>query len=95
MQVLGLLESGASREGARDDLHRSFQSFQARNTKCFVSADHERLLGVIEAGFGRLRDFDLLVRHMLSTRYGSMSSLAAEAHSMRITDGDLEVVSES
>ena len=59
--------------GADDDvgdnatgLQRSFATFEARNAKCFKSEDRERLLGVIEAGFGVIDDFDLLVRHLLS-----------------------------
>ena len=51
-----------------EDLQRSFATFEARNAKCFKSEDRERLLGVIEAGFGMLDDFDLLVRHLLSKR---------------------------
>ena len=51
-----------------DDLQKGFATFKARNSRCFLSADRERLLAVIEAGFGVLDDFDLLVRHLLSTR---------------------------
>ena len=60
-----------------EDLQRSFATFEARNAKCFKSEDRERLLGVIEAGFGMLDDFDLLVRHLLSKRRGSFSSIEA------------------
>jgi len=82
VQVVGLVGAEAGGQGdARAALRESFATFAARNAECFKSEDRERLLGVIEAGFGLLDDFDLLVRHLLSTRRRRSFSLGDEARS--------------
>ena len=82
VQVVGLVGAEAGGQGdARAALRESFATFGARNSECFKSEDRERLLGVIEAGFGLLDDFDLLVRHLLSTRRRRSFSLGDEARS--------------
>ena len=44
------------------DLMAAFSMFDANNSKCFVESDRQRLLGVIETGFGSAREFDRLIR---------------------------------
>ena len=49
------------------DATTSIAKFHAARAQCTISRDRERLLAVIEAGFGDLKPFDDIVRHILST----------------------------
>ena len=71
-------EAGSPEE-TRALLHRSFEGFEAQKAQCFKLEDRERLLGVIEAGFGELADFDMLVRHLLSQRRRRYSGVGERA----------------
>ena len=53
---------------ARDagDVGDALDGFAASRARCFLAEDRERLLGVIESGFGNLDAFDLAVRGMLA-----------------------------
>ena len=41
-------------------------SFDAAKARCFVPNDRERLLGIIESGFGDFRPFNKIVRSLLA-----------------------------
>ena len=48
------------------DVGDALDGFAASRARCFLAEDRERLLGVIESGFGNLDAFDLAVRGMLA-----------------------------
>ena len=45
----------------------SLTTFDAGKAQCFLPSDRQRLLAVIEAGFGDFRPFNLIVRSLLAT----------------------------
>ena len=45
-----------------------FKSFKASKAQCYLKRDRERLLAVIEAGFGTLGAFDKQIREVLEER---------------------------
>ena len=67
---------------ARRVLTEGFATFDAGKAQCFLAKDRERLLAVIEAGFGDFDDFNRVARSLLVGRVsrrdsGSWSSLVA------------------
>ena len=61
----------------------AFASFDARNCSCFIEEDRQRLLGVIESGFGSMAAFNESVRSIFPARLRRLSSThsASELHS--------------
>ena len=55
-------------KGTRAQIEDRFNTFDAQNAQCFVQADRQRLLGVIEAAFGDFKTFNLSVQNALITR---------------------------
>jgi len=56
--------------GTGDDaevLFRELQQFRVENARCFLESDTERLLAMVEAGFGSFKEFNIAVRNVLST----------------------------
>ena len=53
---------------ARRRLTEQFATFDAGKAQCFLAKDRERLLAVIEAGFGDFDDFNRLARNLLANR---------------------------
>ena len=49
-----------------DDVTASFTTFDASKAQCHKKSDRERLLAVIESGFGDFRPFNRLVRGILA-----------------------------
>ena len=55
--------------------------FDAAKAQCFLSKDRHRLLAVVEAGFGDIKTFNLLVRSIFDDRLQETAeTLAPEAH---------------
>jgi hypothetical protein len=50
---------------SESQLEQRFETFDARFANCFRPEERERLLGVVEAGFGSVNDFNVCVRSML------------------------------
>mgnify|MGYP007129134682 CR=1 FL=1 len=50
---------------------RQFENFDAAKAECFLPKDRERLLAVIEAGFGDVREFNKIVRRIFAGRHTS------------------------
>ena len=69
----------------RERLFRQFAEFSAVAADCAKPEDKERLLGVIELGFGGFHDFDALVRDVLLQR------VAAEIDDTTESDSKLAV----
>ena len=44
------------------DVRVALNRFDAANAKCFLVEDQDRLLGIVEAGFGSLAPFSALIR---------------------------------
>ena len=63
VDVITLLEGETEKE-----LLETLANFEAQNARCFVEEDRQRLLAVVEAGFGDYNDFNKVVRHLLSSR---------------------------
>ena len=53
---------------ARRQLTEGFATFDAGKAQCFLAKDRERLLAVIEAGFGDFDDFNRVARNLLASR---------------------------
>ena len=73
MELFTFIQMGGEREritvrelveGARSGL----ATFDAAKAKCFLPKDKQKLLSVIEAGFGDLRPFNRVVRAILKER---------------------------
>ena len=45
-------------------------SRRARHQYCFLAADRDHLLGIIEAGFGSFEEFNVRVRSLIADRMG-------------------------
>ena len=60
---------------ARRLLTEQFASFDAGKARCFLAGDRERLLAVIEAGFGDFYDFNRVARNLLVSRLDNELSL--------------------
>ena len=59
-------------EAMMERFREQMAQFDASDAQCFKPEERERLLGVIESGFGSLGGFNALVRNMFATR--SMSN---------------------
>ena len=44
------------------DVRVALNRFRAQEAKCFLKEDQERLLAVVESGFGSLQPFNILIR---------------------------------
>jgi len=53
---------------ARRLLTEQFATFDAGKAQCFLAKDRQRLLAVIEAGFGDFYDFNRVARSFLASR---------------------------
>ena len=53
------------------DIIDQFKVFDARQARCFIESDRQRLLGVIESGIGSLDAFNSLVRSAFGSRFRS------------------------
>ena len=53
---------------ARRQLTEQFATFDAGKAQCFLAKDRERLLAVIEAGFGDFDDFNRVARSLFTSR---------------------------
>ena len=53
---------------ARRQLTEQFATFDAGKAQCFLAKDRERLLAVIEAGFGDFYEFNRVARNLLASR---------------------------
>ena len=54
--------------GDAADVRATLGKFDASKARCFLTKDRERLLAVIEAGYGDLHAFNVEVRLLLSPR---------------------------
>ena len=68
---------------ARRLLTEQFASFDAGKARCFLASDRERLLAVIEAGFGDFYNFNRVARNLLVSRLHDELSHCARAASLR------------
>ena len=68
MELFVFLKMGAAKERIRVmelggvDVRVALNRFDAARAKCFLAADQEKLLAVIESGFGSLAPFNSLIR---------------------------------
>ena len=63
---------------ARRLLTEQFATFDAGKARCSLASDRERLLAVIEAGFGDFHDFNRVARNLLASRlHDELSSRSA------------------
>ena len=68
---------------AKKVLKRQFATFDAAKAKCFMQADRQRLLAVIEAGFGDFKEFNKDVRSIFAKRL-RRRSISASRRSLRL-----------
>ena len=55
-------------------LGKTLGKFDALKAKCYYSRDREKLLAVVEAGFGDVRPFNKQVRHILDANVEATSA---------------------
>ena len=70
-----LLTSAA--EGQSDRLTEQFAAFDAAKAQCFLPKDRQRLLAVVEAGFGDFKEFNKRVRAVFAARAASRQPTVA------------------
>ena len=56
------------RQQSRRLLAEQFKDFDAAKAQCFKAEDRQRLLGVVESGFGDFQEFNKLVRSIFRSR---------------------------
>ena len=88
MEVFTYLRTGGTREriisrpiAGSDALAEGFVKFDAAKGKCYHAKDRQKLLAVIEAGFGDLIPFNAAVRELLA---GETTARPAKAKSITI-----------
>ena len=74
---------------ARRLLTEQFASFDAGKARCFLASDRERLLAVIEAGFGDFYDFNRVARNLLVSRLDNELSLPSRRVSEIVTESSV------
>ena len=70
-------EGQSDRQASRDRLTAQFATFDAAKAQCFLPKDRERLLAVVEAGFGDFKDFNMRVRAIFAQRVTKQSGRLA------------------
>ena len=61
----------SDRQASRDRLTAQFATFDAAKAQCFLAKDRQRLLAVVEAGFGDFKEFNKRVRATFAARTAS------------------------
>ena len=62
--------------GKNEDVRVALNRFDANDAKCFLKEDQERLLAVVESGFGSLAPFSALIRSIfIDARATNLESL--------------------
>ena len=70
-------QSFSDRQASRDRLTAQFAAFDAAKARCFLNKDRQRLLAVVEAGFGDFKDFNTRVRAIFAARIASRQPTVA------------------
>ena len=65
------------RRAARRELKAKLASFDAEKAECFLEKDRQRLLAVVEAGFGNFEGFNIKMREIFDERVRRESSRPA------------------
>ena len=60
------------------DLQQMLLSFDGGRAECFLPSDRERLVAVIEAGFGYMAPFNLAMRKIFSARMGELFASSSD-----------------
>ena len=73
MELFTFIHMGGERERITvvefsAEAHEALTRFDASKAQCFLHKDRERLLAVVEAGYGDLRPFNRVVRGILRER---------------------------
>ena len=66
IEVLFIADPRKDPAQAQAELTAMFENFDAAKAECFLPKDRERLLAVIEAGFGDVREFNKSVRRIFA-----------------------------
>ena len=61
-------EGQADRQAGQARLTAQFAAFDAAKAQCFLDRDRQRLLAVVEAGFGDFKEFNTRVRAIFAAR---------------------------
>ena len=69
IEVLFIADPRKDPAQAQAELTATFENFDAAKAECFLPKDRERLLAVIEAGFGDVREFNKIVRRIFAGRH--------------------------
>ena len=78
-----------------DEAKTSLQTFRVRHAQCFRPEEKQRLLAVIEAGFGDVQPFDDIIRHILSTTIAehTIADATTMSQSEALTEGGVDASS--
>ena len=61
-------EGRSDRQASRDRLTAQFATFDAAKAQCSLNKDRQRLLAVVEAGFGDVKRFNIKMRNVFESR---------------------------
>jgi len=83
MELFTFIHMGGERERITvvefsAEAHAALTRFDASKAQCFLHKDRERLLAVVEAGYGDLRPFNRVVRGILKERLQKQPEPRAE-----------------
>ncbi len=68
-------------------LGKTLGKFDALKAKCYYSRDREKLLAVVEAGFGDVRPFNKQVRHILDANLAALPVFLSGCRSLVVLAG--------
>jgi len=77
IEFVPVLRMGKEEED-REEIERSFATFDASNCSCFQAEDHAKLLGIIGAAFGSLQHFSSAVLAIFNQESWKRASLIKE-----------------
>jgi len=93
MELFTFIRMGGTKERIylamlSEEIDVKLTSISAAKAQCTKPGDADRLLGIIESGFGDLRPFDRVVHEMFGQVLKSRRAVAVGAPSRRVLDAE-------
>jgi hypothetical protein len=81
-------------DGSEADIKAGFAHFDVQHAQCFMEGERQKILGIIESGFGSADAFNAIVSTMLRARGSRVRLTSSELQdvSMRTKRNSLVVV---
>ena len=101
MEVFTFVQMGGLREHMPvrpldedcEHTYRMLEEFDAKGARCFLSADREKLISIIEASFGTFQPFNKIVRAIFMQQLATTSRLTSASEAMPVVT--VEMISPS